>query len=126
MKIQKFNLIFPVLCISALLITSCQDNKVKEANETLPINKIEDINLSPDTDISSYAKYNRVVYSGDTLIVITVNPTDADNTNLNNNIKGITKQVNKLGYNLDKIDSTYITLDKNNYLQIKLTFERNK
>lgn len=123
---KKFNLIFPMLCISALLITSCQDNKVKETNETLPINKIEDINLSPDTDISAYTKYNRVVCSGDTLIVITVNPVDADNANLNNNIKDITKQVNKLGYNLDKIDSTYITLDKNNYLQLKLIFERNK
>lgn len=123
---KKFNLIFPILCISALLITSCQDNEIKEKSNTTNINKIENINLSPDTDISAYTEYNRVVYSGDTLIVITVNPADADNTNLNNNISAITKQVNKLGYNLDKIDSTYITLDKNNYLQIKLIFERNK
>lgn len=123
---KKFNLIFPILCISALLITSCQDDEIKEKSNAANINKIEDINLSPDTDISAYTEYNRVVYSGDTLIVITVNPTDADTTNLNNNIRAITKQVNKLGYNLDKIDSAYITLDKNDYLQIKLIFERNK
>lgn len=155
---KKFNLLFSALCISTLLITGCQYNEVKDVHKApsidkvthdkdkLPtlafltidpnehiknVNKIEDVNLSLDSTLFNCKKYNKIASNGNKLTTITVVPTDTDDETINNNIKYVTKQVNQLGYDLDKIDLSYIETDQtffgsSNYLQIKLMFEKEK
>lgn len=155
---KKFNLLFSALYISTLLITGCQYNEVKDVHKApsidkvardkdkLPtlafltidpndhiknVNKIEDVNLSLDSTLFNCKKYNKIASNGNKLTTITVVPTDTDDETINNNIKYVTKQVNQLGYDLDKIDLSYIETDQtffgsSNYLQIKLMFEKEK